>query len=128
MTMTDEDQEALANAIDLYNRGHYFESQEILEPLHNRSAEDEQPLVKSLILASCAMHIHFHRGGGRGALNLLRQSLLILDDLPPVSQGVETAALYESLFAYLEELQDRKKRGSTFMDRWLVPRIRYEMK
>ncbi len=126
--MTDADQEALANAIDLYNRGKYFESQEILEPLHNRSAEAEQPFVKSLILVACAMHIHFHRGGGRGALNLLRQSLLILDDLPEVSHGVETEALYESLYAYLQELQDRKKHGARFMDRWLVPRIRYEMK
>jgi hypothetical protein len=123
--MDDADRDALGEAIDLYNRGKYFDSQEILERIHNRCDERTQPLVRSLLMTACGMHIHFHRGGGRGALNLLRQSLIILDDLRPEAEGVETETLYESLFAYVQELQDRKKRGATFMDRWLVPRIRY---
>lgn len=124
--MDDENREALSRAIELYNRRKYFESQEILEEIHNQCDGEDQPLVKSLIMASCAMHIHFHRGGGRGALNLMRQSLIILDDLRPRASGVETDLLYEAMYAYLQELQDRKGRGATFMDRFLVPRIKYE--
>ncbi len=124
--MNDDHREALGRAIDLYNRGKYLESQEVLEEVHNQCEGDDQSLVKSLIMVACAMHIHFRRGGGRGALNLMRQSLIILDDLRPRAAGVETELLYESLYAYLQELQDRKKRGATFMDRFLVPRIRFQ--
>ncbi len=122
--MDERQREDLGDAIDLFNRRKYFESQELFERVHNQVAEDEQPFVKALVMTACAMHIHFHRGGGRGALNLMRQSLIILDDLKPEAHGVDTEALYEALYAYLQELQDRKKRGATFMDRWLVPQVR----
>ncbi len=122
--MTHEQRASLLEAVAIYNRGNYFESQEVLEDLHNACAEDDRDLAKSLTMIACGMHIHFRRGGGRGALNLFRQALIILDDLRPQSEGIATDALYEELFAYLEELQERKKPGAGFFDRWLAPRIR----
>lgn len=110
-------------AIDLYNRGKYFESQEALERIHALCGEEDRLLVRSLAMVACAMHLHFHRGGGRGALNLLRQALILLEDMRPTSGGVQTGALYESLAAYVEDLQGRKKQGASFLDRWLAPRI-----
>ena len=120
--------EQLETGIDLYNRGDYFAAQEQLEAVLNAvgNDEDEEPLVRALLMVTCGMHLHFHRGGGRGALNLFRQGLLILDDLRPECQGVATGELFEALQAYLQELQERRKPGAGFFDRWLAPRIRYQ--
>ena len=112
-------------ALDLYNRGDYLDAQERLEAVYNAAGADDQPLVRALMMLACGMHLHFHRGGGRGVLNLIRQSLMILDDLRPESQGIATGELYEALEAYLQDLQERRKPGAGFFDRWLAPRIRY---
>lgn len=112
-------------ALDVYNRGDYLGAEERLEAVYNVLPADQQPLVRALMMVACGMHLHFHRGGGRGVLNLLRQSLMILDDLRPESQGVVTGELYDALEAYLQDLQERRKPGAGFFDRWLAPRIRY---
>ena len=118
-------EEQLHEALALYNRGDYFASQECLEKLFAISDPEEQSTVRALAMLSTAMHLHFHRGGGRGVTNLLRQCLILLEDLRPQSLGVQVDELYDALVAYLEELGTRKKTGATFFDRWLVPRIRY---
>ena len=113
-------------AIDRYNRGDYFAAQQDLEDVLNTVGADDQPLVRALLMVSCGMHLHFNRGGGRGALNLFRQGLMILDDLRPECGGVATGELYEALQAYLQDLQDRRKPGAGFFDRWIAPRIQYK--
>jgi predicted metal-dependent hydrolase len=120
----DPDAERLADAIARYNRGDYLTAQELLEEVYRGADAGEQPLVRALMMITCGMHLHFHRGGGRGALNLFRQGLIILDDLRPECQGVATGELFEALEAYLQELQERRKPGANFFDRWLAPRIR----
>jgi hypothetical protein len=114
----------LEHAVRSYNRGEYLDAQEELETVLNAVGPDDQPLLRSLLMVACGMHLHFHRGGGRGALNLIRQSLMILADLRPEASGVATGELYDALEAYLQDLQDRKKPGANFFDRWLAPRIR----
>ncbi len=121
--MTREQQADLERATDLYNRGRYLDCQEVLERLHLQCDGGDQALVKALAMIACGMHIHFRRGGGRGALNLMRQSLVILDDLRPTCAGVATAVLYDTLFAFVEEVQGRRKSGAWFLDRWLAPKI-----
>lgn len=117
--------EQFFTAVDLYNRGEFLQAQELLEGLYPAAEPDDQPLVRGIMMIACGMHLHFHRGGGRGALNLLRQSLLALDDYRPRRLGLEVDELCEALEAYLKELQDRRTPGAGFFDRWLVPRIRY---
>ena len=117
--------EQLEEAIHDYNRGDYFAAQEGFERVFNTVGADEQPLVRALMMIAVGMHLHFHRGGGRGALNLFRQGLMLLDDLRPECLGVATGELYEALEAYLQDLQERRKPGAGFFDRWLAPRIRY---
>jgi len=120
-TVSDE----LEQAIERYNRGDYFAAQEGFERAFNSAGPGEQPLLRALMMIACGMHLHFHRGGGRGALNLFRQGLMILDDLRPDCLGVATGELYDALEAYLQDLQERRKPGAGFFDRWLAPRIRY---
>ena len=117
--------EQLQQGIDRYNRGDYLAAQEHLESVLNSVDADDQALVRALLMIACGMHLHFHRGGGRGALNLFRQGLMIIGDLRPESQGVATGELYEAMEAYLQDLQERRKPGANFFDRWVAPRIRY---
>lgn len=112
-------------ALDLYNRGEYLDCQESLEQVHAGADASDQPLVRAVLMLACAMHLHFRRGGGRGTLNLVRQSLVTMEPFRPRHLGVEVGELYEALEAYLEELKDRRKAGAIFFDRWLVPRVRY---
>ena len=111
--------------IVLYNRGDYLAAQQHFEDAYAASPPETQPLVRALLMIACGMHLHFRRGGGRGALNLFRQGLLLLDDLRPECEGVATEELFETLEAYLQDLQERKKPGAGFFDRWLAPRIRF---
>jgi hypothetical protein len=114
------------DALDQYNRGDYLSAQEALERVHAECEAADQGLIKGLLMLACGMHLHFNRGGGRGTLNLLRQSLIAFDDYRPMHHGVQVAELYDALDAYVQELQDRSKPGARFLDRWLAPRIRYE--
>ncbi len=115
----------LLQAVQRYNRGDYFAAQEQLETLFNHIPADDQPLVRGLMILATGMHLHFHRGGGRGVLNLLRQALVILDELGAEREGIATGELFEAAQAYLHELESRKKPGAGFFDRWLAPKIRY---
>lgn len=117
--------EELLDAVARFNRGDYFAAQERLEALFNRAPADDQPLVRSLMILAAGMHLHFRRGGGRGVLNLLRQAMVILDDLGTERDGIATGELFEVVEAYLHELESRKKPGAGFFDRWLAPKIRY---
>jgi hypothetical protein len=115
----------MLDAVDRYNRGDYLAAQEALEGLFNRLPNDDQPLVRALMTMATAMHLHFRRGGGRGVLNLLRQAMVVLDELSPEREGVATGELFEAAQAYLQELESRQKAGAGFFDRWLAPKIRY---
>lgn len=114
------------DALDRYNRGDYLDSQELLEEVYRESDASEQPLVRAIAQLASAMHLHFKRGGGRGVLNLLRLCLVTLDDYRPRHLGVNVDELYDAVDAYLHDLQDRRKPGAGFFDRWLAPRVRYE--
>jgi hypothetical protein len=112
-------------ALDLYNRGDYLAAQEALEGLHHETGPGEQPVVRAVAILATAMHLHFHRGGGRGVVNLLRQFLLAVEERPEETLGIEFDQLSEAVEAYLVELQERTKPGAGFFDRWLVPKVRY---
>lgn len=109
----------------LYNRGKYLECQAPLEDVYRLVDEADQPLLRALIALACGMHVHFNRGGGRAAENLFRRSLIEMDDFRPAHLGVDVDDLARALESYLEEIRGRRKRGATFFDRWLAPRIRY---
>jgi hypothetical protein len=114
----------LAAAIDLYNRGEYLDSQVRFEQAMLELPEGDRAFAKGLLMLAGAMHLYFHRGGGRGTFNLMRQMLVTVDDYRPRHLGVEVEELFEAVSAYLEDLESRKSRQPRFIDRWLVPRIR----
>lgn len=124
--MTAETQQRFYDGVKQYNRADYLGAQECFERVHAECEPADQALVKGLLMLACAMHLHFNRGGGRGTLNLLRQSLIALDDYRPSHRGVQVGELYDALDAYVQDLQERTSAGARFLDRWLAPRIRYQ--
>jgi predicted metal-dependent hydrolase len=112
-------------ALDLYNRGEYLAAQEMLERVHEETDSLERPVVYALAILATAMHLHFRRGGGRGVVNLLRQFLLAVEERPDETLGVDLVELAEAVEAYLGDLQERRKPGAGFFDRWLVPKVSY---
>jgi hypothetical protein len=112
-------------ALDLYNRADYLGAQEALERLHQEADSSEQPVVRAMAILATAMHLHFHRGGGRGVVNLLQQFLLAVEERPAETLGVDLAQLAEAVEAYLADLRERRKPGAGFFDRWLAPRVVY---
>jgi len=123
--MTPDQRDQLFAAIERYNRGAYFEAQQEFETLFNQVETADRALLRALMTLATGMHLHFNRGGGRGTLNLFRQSLVVLDDLKPACEDIATGELFDALEAYLHELQERRKPGAGFFDRWLAPKIRY---
>lgn len=123
--MTSDTEQRFYEALNQYNRGDYLSAQEIFERVHAECETADQALVKGLLMLACGMHLHFNRGGGRGTLNLFRQSLIAFDDYRPSHRGVQVAELYDALDAYIQDLQERTKAGARFLDRWLAPRVRY---
>lgn len=123
--MAPEARDELLDAIDRYNRGDYFTAQEALERLFNAAPPEDRPLLRALMILATGMHLHFRRGGGRGVLNLLRQAMVVLDQIGPERDGIATGELFDAVEAYLQELESRKKPGAGFFDRWLAPKIRY---
>lgn len=115
----------LYEGVERCNQGDFEGAQESLEHCYAAAPAADQPFVRALLMMACGLHLHFRRGGGRGALNLFRQSLLALDDFRPRHLGVEVDELYEALDAYVADLQGRRKPGAGFFDRWLAPRIAY---
>jgi hypothetical protein len=125
MTESGSTEEKLHAALALYNRGDYLGCQQFVDEVYVQANPAEQPLVRAMAMLATAMHLHFHRGGGRGVVNLLQQFLVTLDDQREDRLGVHVAELYDAVEAYLAELKERRKPGASFFDRWLVPRIRY---
>lgn len=123
--MDRETRERFYGALERYNRGDYLACQEDLEAVYGQTSEETQPLVRALLLLACGVHLHFRRGGGRGATNLMRQCLLGLEDFRPRHLGIEVDELYEAVAAYIEDIKARRRSGANFFDRWLAPRIRY---
>jgi predicted metal-dependent hydrolase len=114
----------LADAVELFNRREYFASQEELEQLWRASEGDDKKLLESLVQLSVALHLFFHRGGGKGTTGLLQRCLLGLEDVPPTQLGIDVKALSEEVAVYLEDLRKSDVRTPRLLERWRVPKLR----
>ena len=120
------------NAIAAFNRGDYFDAAELFEQSAAVSDAELKDLVIALNRISAAMHMRFERGTRQGAINLLSQALLTLDDIKPEHAGIDTGRLYDEVYAMTEEIRaaprdDRapfKHRARIFLERRRAPKIK----
>ena len=113
----------LRQAIASFNQRDFFASQELFEQLWHAGGEDKA-LLESLMQLSVALHLFFHRGGGKGTTGLLQRCLLGLEEVPSPSLGIDVRALEAEVGVYLEDLKASDARAPRLFERWRVPRIR----
>jgi len=121
----------LDEAVAAFNRGEYFDAAEMFE----NSVADIDPELKDLASAlhriAAAMHLRFERGGRQATINLLSQAMLTLDDMKPTKGGIDTARLFDEVFAFTEEIRAAprdersglKHRARIFLERRRAPKI-----
>lgn len=113
----------LEEAVTLFNRRAYFDCHEILEDVWQDAPQEDKGFYEALIRLATALHLRFHRRALQGAINLLTQGLMRLEQYRPVHLGVDVARLYEDIDSHVEDLKAAKKSQPGFFERWRVPRI-----
>jgi uncharacterized protein len=113
----------LHEAITLFNRRDYFACHEILEEIWREAAAADKHFYEGLIRFSTGLHLRFNRRAPQGAINLLTQGLMRIENYRPVHQGIDVARLYDEIDAHLNDLKSAKKTQAGFFERWRVPRI-----
>jgi uncharacterized protein len=80
-----------AAAIDLFNRGEFFEASEGFEDLFFEAVRDEVPVARTMLQVSVGC-VHAERGQRRAAVERLDEALIAIDAITN-PHGVDTAAL-----------------------------------
>ena len=107
----------------LFNSGRYLAAQEVWEEAWRAAPAEERPFLEALVQLAAALHLRTRRGATRGAVHLLSQALVVLEEYRPAAQGIDVEALVVEFDAYLEWIRalDRPHR---FLDRRRIPRVR----
>ena len=114
---------ALGRGLRLFNRGRYLSAQEVWEEAWRAAPAEERGFLEGLVQLAAALHLRTRRGATRGAVHLLAQALITLEDYRPAAHGVDVEALIadvDACIAWLRTL-DRPHR---FLDRARLPHIR----
>jgi predicted metal-dependent hydrolase len=87
--------------------------------------EEDRAFLEALVQVAAALHLRLRRGAHRGALNLLEQAVVRLDDHRPARMGVDVEALCRESEAYIESLRRAAgRKRPAWLERFRVPQIR----
>jgi uncharacterized protein len=107
----------------LFNRSRYLAAQQVWEDAWREADPEERPFLEGLVQLAAALHLRTRRGATRGAVHLLSQALVVLEDYRPSARGIDVEALvtdFDSYRTWLTEI-DRPHR---LLDRVRIPRLR----
>ena len=130
--MSDDSHPAsIDDAIEVFNRGAYFEAAEKFEAAALTTGDDLKELAGALNRIAAALHLRFERGGRQSSINLMSQAMLMLDDMKPARGGIDVERLCVELAAYTEEVRATprderdglKHRARIFLERRRAPKI-----
>ncbi len=121
----------LENAIAAFNRGDYFDAAEMFEQSAAGVDAGLKDLVGALNRIAAALHLRFERGTRQAAINLLSQAMVTLEDMKPERRGIDTARLFDEIYALTEEIRAAprdehtglKYRARIFLERRRAPKI-----
>jgi len=113
---------AVRRGVRLFNRGRYLAANETWETVWRDAPAPDRPFLEALVQLAAGLHLRTRRGATRGAVHLLAQALVNLEDYAPAAHGVDVARVIADVAAYVDWLKtlDRPHR---LVDRWRVPRI-----
>lgn len=114
----------LREAVTFFNRRAYFDCHEVLEEIWHETPEDDKAFYEGLIRLATGLHLRFQRHAPQGAINLLTQGLMRLENYRPVHLGIDVARLYNEIDAYIADLKAAKTPQVGFLESWRMPRIR----
>ena len=122
---------SLDDAVAAFNRGEYFDAAELFEKSVVGFDPDMKALAGALNRIAAAMHLRFERGGRQATINLLSQAMLTLDDMKPAKGGIDTARLFDEIYAFTEEIRAAPRderpglrhRARIFLERLRAPKI-----
>ena len=114
---------AVARGVRLFNRGRYLEAQQVWEESWREAPSADRAFLEALVQLAAGLHLRTRRGATRGAVHLLAQAVIALEDYRPAAHGVDVEALVAEFSAYLDWIKaiDRPHR---LLDRLRVPRLR----
>jgi predicted metal-dependent hydrolase len=116
-------QEPLRRGIRLFNFGRYLSAQQAWEGIWRDAAPEDRPFLEALVQLAAALHLRTRRGATRGAVHLLSQALVTLEEYQPAAHGVDVEALLADFGAYREWIE-KLDRPHRLLDRVRIPRLR----
>jgi predicted metal-dependent hydrolase len=113
----------LKDAVALFNRREYFACHEVLEEAWREAVEEDKAFYEGLIRLATGLHLRLNRRAPQGAINLLTQGLMRLEDYRPMHHGIDVTRLYDDIDTHVNDLKASKSQQAGFFERWRVPRI-----
>jgi uncharacterized protein len=113
----------IRRGVRLFNFGRYLAAQQVWEDAWRAAPAEERSFLEGLVQLAAALHLRTRRGATRGAVHLLSQALVVLEDQRTGAHGIDVAALVDDLARYREFLvaTDRPYR---LVERMRIPRLR----
>jgi predicted metal-dependent hydrolase len=115
--------DAVRRGVRPFNRGRYLDAQAVWEEAWRAAPADARGLLEGLVQLAGSLHLRTRRGATRGAVHLLAQALVLLEEYRPAAHGLDVDALVGDFGAFLEWMRgtDRPHR---LLDRLRIPRLR----
>jgi predicted metal-dependent hydrolase len=84
-----------------FNRRRYLLAQQAWEAVWHEATPEDRGLLEGLIQIAGGLHLHTRQSGTRGAVHLLSQALITLEDYRPAAHGIDVEALVAEADAFL---------------------------
>jgi predicted metal-dependent hydrolase len=114
--------EAIRRGTRLFNFGRYLGAQQVWEAAWREAGAEERPFLEALVQLAAALHLRTRRGATRGAVHLLAQALVTLEEYRPRAHGIDVDALVAEFDAYRDWIV-RLDRPHRLLDRVRIPRL-----
>ena len=105
-----------------FNLRRYMRAQEVWEVAWREAEGDDRGFLEALVQLAAGLHLRTRRAATRGAVHLLSQAIVLLDDHREGRHDVDVQRLLTDLDAYVEWIRglDRPHR---LLDARRVPRL-----
>ena len=116
-------EDAFRRGTRLFNLGRYLSAQRVFEDAWRAAPAGERAFLEGLVQLAAALHLRTRRGATRGAVHLLSQALIVLEEFRPSAGGIDVDALVAEFGAYREWVAS-VDRSHRMLDRVRIPRLR----
>lgn len=95
----------LREGIRLFNAGLFFQSHEALEDFYVASEEKDKPFLEGLIQAATALRLFRDFGEVEGAVRMIYQALIRLENYQPTYLGVRVKDFIQALESWAKQAE-----------------------